>query len=148
MAPNYTSGVAFDRDGNVIDQWSGGEYKAHFANFVKAIQSRNYKDLHLDIEDGHLSSALAHLGNVSWQLGKTTSVSDRPKPWSDNKYVAETLESFEAYTKENNVDFGATKLSLGMELHIDPTTERSTSEAANRLFTREYRKGFVLPEVS
>ena len=148
VAPNYTSGVAFDLDGNVIDQWSGGDYKAHFANFVKAIRSRNYKDLHLDIEDGHLSSALAHLGNVSWQLGKTTSVSDRPKSWSMHKHVAETLDSFEAYTKENNVDFSATKLSLGVELSIDPKTELSTNEAANKLFTRDYRKGFVLPEVS
>lgn len=147
VAPNYTSGVAFDMDGNVIDKWSGGEYKAHFANFVKAIRSRNYKDLHLDIEDGHLSSALAHLGNVSWHLGKETTPDARPSKWSENKYVSETLSSFEEYTKENNVDFSTTKLSLGMDLTIDPKTELSTSEAANKLFTREYRDGFVLPEV-
>jgi hypothetical protein len=65
-----------------------------------------------------------------------------------HKHVAETLDSFEAYTKENNVDFSATKLSLGVELSIDPKTELSTNEAANKLFTRDYRKGFVLPEVS
>ncbi len=70
VGPNYTSGVEFDYDGNQIGKWAGGEYKAHFANFVKAIRSRNHKDLHLDIEDGHLSSALAHLGNVSYRLGK------------------------------------------------------------------------------
>ena len=147
VAPNYTSGVAFDKDGNEIEKWSGGEYKAHFANFVKAIRSRNHKDLHLDIEDGHLSSALAHLGNVSWRLGTETSPSDRPAKWSENKYIAETLSSFDEYTTENKVDFKATKLSLGMELTIDPKTELSTSEAANKLFTREYRDGFVLPEV-
>ena len=103
--------------------------------------------MHLDIEDGHLSSALAHLGNVSWRLGTETSPSDRPAKWSENKYIAETLSSFDEYTKENKVDFKATKLSLGMELTIDPKTELSTSEAANKLFTREYRDGFVLPEV-
>lgn len=147
VAPNYSSGIAYDNDGNEIERWSGGEYKAHFANFVKAIRSRNHKDLHLDIEDGHLSSALAHLGNVSWQLGQATSINDRPSRWSDNKYIAETLDSFEAYAKENNVDFNATRLSLGMELSIDPKTELSTSEAANKLFTREYRQGYVLPEI-
>ncbi|HMC10669.1 MAG TPA: Gfo/Idh/MocA family oxidoreductase, partial [Pirellulaceae bacterium] len=67
VGPNYSSGVAFDYDGNELGKWSGGEYQAHFANFVKAIRSRNHKDLHLDIEDGHLSSALAHLGNVSYR---------------------------------------------------------------------------------
>ena len=149
VAPNYTSGVAYDKEGNEIGKWSGGEYKAHFANFVKAIRSRNHKDLHLDIEDGHLSSALAHLGNVSWHLGKEMNVQDKPsQQWSDNKYVAETLSSFEGYCKENNVDFKATKLSMGQELTIDPKTERSTSEAANKLFTREYRKGYVLPKVT
>jgi hypothetical protein len=30
---------------------------------------------------------------------------------------------------------------------IDPTTEKATDPAANRLFTREYRKGYELPRV-
>jgi hypothetical protein len=37
-------------------------------------------------------------------------------------------------------------LYLGKELTIDPKTELSSNEAANRLFTREYRKGYELPE--
>ncbi len=37
-------------------------------------------------------------------------------------------------------------LYLGKSLMIDPKTELSTDEAANKLFTREYRKGFELPE--
>jgi hypothetical protein len=146
VGPNYSSGVAFDNDGNVIDKWSGGEYQAHFANFVKAIRSRDHKDLHLDIEDGHLSSALAHLGNVSWQLGTVVPGVTRPSLLSDNRYVNDTFESFEQYVKDNKVDFNETKLSLGKELTIDPKTELSTDETANRLFTREYRKGFELPE--
>jgi hypothetical protein len=30
---------------------------------------------------------------------------------------------------------------------IDPKTETSTDEAANRLFTKDYRKGYELPRV-
>ncbi len=148
VGPNYNSCVAFDYAGNQLDKWSGGEYQAHFANFVKAIRSRNHKDLHLDIEDGHLSSALAHLGNVSWHLGKPVPEGTRPSLMADNQHVMETLTSFENHLKEDGVDFNATKLLLGQELTIDPQTERSTDEAANKLFTREYREGFVLPEVS
>jgi hypothetical protein len=33
-------------------------------------------------------------------------------------------------------------------LTIDPVTELSSDPEANRLFTREYRKGFELPEVT
>jgi hypothetical protein len=32
-------------------------------------------------------------------------------------------------------------------LVIDPATEKSTDGEANRLFTRDYRKGYELPRV-
>jgi hypothetical protein len=66
---------------------------------------------------------------------------------AEDKYVKETLQTFEEHLAENQVDFGKTNFYLGSELTIDPKTERSTNEEANRLFTREYRQGFVLPEV-
>jgi hypothetical protein len=62
--------------------------------------------------------------------------------WSD------TMQSFEEHLKENGVDFSSTKFYLGQELSIDPKTELSTSPEANKLFKREYRQGFVLPELS
>lgn len=148
VGPNYNSGVAYDYDGNQIAKWSGGEYQAHFANFVKAIRSRDYHDLHLDIEDGHLSSALAHLGNVSYRTGTAVPAGTRPSEWVNDRGVAETLDSFEGYLKENEVDFNQTKYYLGRALTIDPRTELSTDAEANRLFTREYRKGYELPEVT
>jgi len=145
VSPNYSSGVAYDLDGNELGKWSGGSYQLHFANFVKAIKSRDHRDLHLDIEDGHLSSALAHLGNVSWRLGQEVPPDTRPSLAAGDRNVADTLESFDAHLRENNVDFTRTKFRLGRELTIDPKTERSTDAEANRLFTREYRKGYELP---
>ena len=147
VGPNYNSGAAFDYDGNELGKWSGGTYQLHFANFVKAIKSRNHRDLHLDIEDGHLSSALAHLGNVSWALGDVVSLGTRPTLAANDRHVADTWDSFEAHLRESDVDFAATKLTLGRELTIDPATERSTDPEASRLFTRDYRKGFELPRV-
>jgi hypothetical protein len=142
------SAVAFDTAGNELGKWSGGTYQAHFANFVKAIRSRNHSDLHLDIENGHLSSALAHLGNVSWRLGEAVPPDTRPSLARNEPHVAATWESFDAHLAENQVDFATTKLKLGRELTIDPKTERSTDAEANALFSREYRKGFELPRVS
>jgi predicted dehydrogenase len=147
VGPNYTSGVAFDYDGNELGKWSGGSYQQHFANFVKAIRSRDHRDLHLDIEDGHLSSALAHLGNVSWELGTVVPPGTRPTLAATDTHVGETWDSFEAYLKDHTIDFAATTLKLGRELAIDPKTERSTDDEANRLFTRDYRAGFELPRV-
>jgi hypothetical protein len=147
VAPNYTSGVAFDYDGHELGKWQGGSYQQHFANFVKAIRSRNHADLHLDIEDGHLSSALAHLGNVSWALGESVPLGTRPTLAADDPHVVASLDTFETYVRDNGVDLAATKLALGRELTLDPATETSSDAEANRLFTREYRKGYELPRV-
>jgi predicted dehydrogenase len=42
----------------------------HFANFVKAVKARDHKLLNADIEEGHLSSAYCHLGNIAYRLGR------------------------------------------------------------------------------
>jgi len=43
----------------------------HFANFIKAVRSRNVKDLTADVREGVLSADLCHLANISYRLGRT-----------------------------------------------------------------------------
>ena len=145
VSTNYQSGVAFDYDGNPLGSWTGGSLGEHFANFARAVRSRNHEDLYLDVEDGHLSSALAHLGNASWTLGETVPLGTRPAIAAHDHRVILTLDSFEAHLRDNAVDVALTPLHLGRELSIDPKTERSSDDAANRLFTKDYRAGYELP---
>ncbi len=42
----------------------------HFANFAKGVKARDAKLLNADIEEGHLSSAYCHLGNIAYRLGR------------------------------------------------------------------------------
>jgi len=42
----------------------------HYANFIDAIRSGNNDDLHADILEGHLSSSLPILANISYRLGR------------------------------------------------------------------------------
>jgi predicted dehydrogenase len=42
----------------------------HFLNFLKAVRSRNYKDLNADVEVGVLAADMAHLANISYRLKK------------------------------------------------------------------------------
>ncbi len=42
----------------------------HWANFIDAIRSGNTADLHCDILEGFYSSALPHLANISYRLGR------------------------------------------------------------------------------
>jgi len=42
----------------------------HFQNFVEAVRRRDKSVLHGPVETAHTSSALAHLGNISYRLGR------------------------------------------------------------------------------
>ena len=42
----------------------------HFGNFLDAVRARDPKVLNADIEEGHLSSAYCHLGNIAYRLGR------------------------------------------------------------------------------
>ena len=39
---------------------------SHFQNFIDCVRSRKREDLHCEIEEGHLSTSLCHLANISF----------------------------------------------------------------------------------
>ena len=45
--------------------------QAHFENFIEAVRSRKADGLKAPIEDGHLSTTLCHLGNISYRVGRS-----------------------------------------------------------------------------
>ena len=50
---------------------SGSGGPNEYDRFIAGVRSRNREDLGVDIEDGHLSSGLCHLGNIAYRLGRT-----------------------------------------------------------------------------
>ena len=46
------------------------EGPSHFQNFADAVKKRDRSVLNADILEGHLSSALCHLGNISYRTGR------------------------------------------------------------------------------
>ncbi len=141
---DYANAVAFTKDGEILKEFSGGG--DHFANFVKAVRSRKVSDLHADILDGHLSSALCHLGNVSYRLGRALPFGTKSEALGDDKAVAETFERMEQHLKENKVPLEETKYHVGRKLKLDPKTETFIGDKeADALLTRQYRKGFEVP---
>ena len=47
-----------------------GDTKAHMVNFLEAVKSRNYKDLHGEVVEGATSAVLVHMANTSYRLGR------------------------------------------------------------------------------
>ncbi|MDB5357963.1 MAG: iolG 16 [Phycisphaerales bacterium] len=145
----YLSGTtAFDNDGKEIRKFSGSfDEKLHFANFIDAVRSRKVADLHADILEGHLSSAMCHTSNISYRLGQKTDQEEIRSAIKSNKAATETFERFQAHLAKNEVDISMEKATLGPVLQLDPKTERFVNNAeANALLSRAYRKPFVVPE--
>ncbi len=42
----------------------------HFQNFIDCVRSRKREDLRCEIEEGHLSTSLCHLANISYKAGR------------------------------------------------------------------------------
>lgn len=48
----------------------GGELTLHFKNWIDAIRARDMSIQNGPVQTGHLASSLAHLGNISYRLGR------------------------------------------------------------------------------
>ncbi len=143
--PNYSSATAYSKDGKEIKKWSGAEN--HHANFIKAVKSRRHEDLHADILEGHLSSALCHTGNISYRLGAKQSPDAIKEAMKDQKGLAESFGRMAEHLAKNEVDITQEKLSLGVPLKMNGKTEKFIgNEKANAMLTRNYRAPYVVPE--
>jgi hypothetical protein len=143
--PDYNGVRIMDKDGKDIKKFTGST--SHFANFIDAVRSRKPSDLHAEILEGHLSSALCHTGNISYRLGKTQSPEEIRDAVKSNQVLAEALGRMEQHLAANNADLKQTPVTLGAVLKMDPKSERFIGNAqADQLLTREYRAPFVVPK--
>jgi len=138
----------FDFDGKLVRTFEG-KNESHFANFLMAVRSRKVSELNADILEGHQSTALCHIGNISWRLGHPSSPAEIQKELSQLKVHDDVLETFERTRKhlaDNNVDLEKSKLTLGLPLRVDSEKEKFLdNSSADALLTREYRKPFAVP---
>jgi hypothetical protein len=143
--PNYTGGTVHDNDGKKLQEFKGAE--DHFANFIKAVRSRKESDIVGKIQDGHLSSALCHMGNISHVLGRTAPPGEIREQIKGNKEASASFERFQEHLAANGVDLAKTPATIGPWLKMNPSTERFTgNDKANALLTRDYRAPFVVPK--
>jgi predicted dehydrogenase len=144
VMPNYNSATAYDRDGRQIQRWQGPD--DHYGNFVAAVRSRRRETLNGDIEEGHLSSALCHLANISYRLGQLQPFARSTEAFGSDRDGNETLAAMTEHLRANEVALSETNLRVGQRLRVDVRTERFIGDdEANRHLTREYRRGFEVP---
>ena len=141
----------FDPAGKLVRSFEGAT-ENHFANFLKAVRSRKQNELNADILEGHQSTALCHIANISYRLGQATASADISKQLASIKVQDDVLETFERtrrYLTEVGVNIESSNLTLGKHLRIDGEKEQFLGDIeANALLTRNYRSPFVVPSES
>jgi predicted dehydrogenase len=144
----YFGAKAVDKSGKVIKEFKGTD--RHMENFIDVVRSRKTSALYGPIEEGHISSALCHLGNISHNLGHKSTGELREKTKS-SAALTEAHGRMVEHLKANDVDLGKTPLTVGFPLLVDARRERFKgpyAEEANAMLTREYRAPFVVPALA
>jgi len=146
VVPSYSEASAFSLDGEPVKQWKGGG--DHYANFLQAVRSRKHEDLNADILDGHLSSALCHTGNISYQMGQMATAKVIADTLTSTPLLADSFDRMVAHLTANGVDVEEPVLHHGALLSMDPAIESFPgNEEASQRTTREYRKPYAVPEI-
>jgi len=141
-------GMVYDNDGKRVKSFAGRGAGDHQANFIKAVRSGKREDLNGDILEGHLSSALCHVGSISHRIGAETPPGEIGDEIKANSGMTDAFERMKEHLVANGVDLLKTRATLGPALTMDVRKERFTgphSASANALGTRTYRKPFVVP---
>jgi hypothetical protein len=149
VTDSYFSATAYDKAGQVMKEFKGTD--RHMQNFVDVVRSRKMADLYGPIEEGHVSSALCHLGNISHQLGQTAAPAAIDEKIKGDAPLAEAYGRMREHLAANHVDFGQTPATLGLPLIVDAAAERfagASAQAANALVKPEYRAPFTVPQLA
>jgi len=143
------AGVIYDNDGKIIQDFSQEKSKPPQENFIAAVRSRKIADLKPDIEQGHLSTCICHLGNISQFTGETMSFAKARPLVAPHPHATAALDSMIQHLTANGVDVAKSTATVGPALTIDQKTERFTGPAADRanIFIKDsYRAPFIVPE--
>ena len=142
---NYNGGKAFDHDGALVEEFDQGGN--HFSNFIDAMRSRNARELNGPIVEGHISSALCHMGNVSYLMGAEAKAEEMREDLEGDMVARETFGRLRSHLSVNGIDLGEAPVVRGAPLRFDPDTEQFIdNDRANQLARREYRTPFVVPD--
>ena len=137
---DYGTAVAFDNRGQKVKTFHGASN--HFSNFISAVQSRSQEDLNCPILEGHLSSALCHLANVSYRLGKDQPFPVRSQQVMEDMDLAEAFGRFEQHLADSTFSSApppetAESEEAPAKSKITPPPREQTSHVGTQLGARE-----------
>jgi len=138
-------GKAWDNDGQLVKSFTGAE--DHFVNFIRAVRSGRREDLSAEVEEGHLSTAVCHTGNIAYRVGHLASAKEQQDAASSIPCWNEMYGRFVQHLRAHQIDIDS--VTLGPWLDIDLPNECFQNHAeANQIAHGFYRPSFAVPDLS
>jgi len=147
-------GWVYDKQGRRVKQFVGDGGRDHAANFIEAVRQCKPEILNAPIQQGHISSAVCHLGNLSFRLGADANKEDILAKIGERQLARETFARLEKHLRANEVDMAKNPMKLGPWLtldqdsdtitHCDGRADSDTLKRARQLARGSYRKPFTL----
>jgi hypothetical protein len=145
------SGAAFDKDGKLIRKFKGNNGNGnHHQNFIDAVRSRNVSSLNTDVEVGHLSTGWCNLANIAFRSGQPFTKSAAAAVTGDSGIWMNIVNEMEQHVAAHGVKLESDDIRLSPMLTVDVEKEifvGENAEFANPFLKREYRAGYVVPEI-
>ncbi|MCP5525569.1 MAG: Gfo/Idh/MocA family oxidoreductase [Verrucomicrobiales bacterium] len=147
-------GAVYDHAGKAIKRFQGNNGATHQRNFVEALRSGRVGDLHAPIEQGHISSAVCHLGNISYRLAQPAGLAACRAELGGQPPAGVAFERLTQSLEGIGVDPDRTPFLLGPWLRTEETTgeitgldsgDPTTLTAAQRLARGSHRAPFTFP---
>jgi len=138
--------IAYDNNGKQIRKFEGKKVNTE-THFIKAVRSRKEEDVRTTILEGHLSTALCHMGNISYRVGHEVSVEEVNDVIKKDPDVMDTFERTREHLLANGINLKKTPIVLGPWLKMDSAKEQFVGKYAthaNKYVSREYREPFVI----
>jgi hypothetical protein len=150
LTSSFGAVSVFDPSGKLIQKLTGSTSDSiHVGNFIKAVRSRKREDQNAEITEGHISTSVVHVANISQRLGRPASPKEIQQALETlrvNENVVETFAEIRRHLSDNAVDIEKTPLTLGPWVAIDSDQEKFVGNpAADAFLTRDYRKPFAVP---
>ena len=147
VTKDYFMATAYDLSGKAVKHFKGVD--RHMQNFIDVVKSRKTEDQYGPVAEGHTSSALCHLGNISHRLGQHASSKDIRETINSNPSLTEAFGRMAQHLKLNEVHLKETPLSLGIPLAIDNAKEAFIDNPdADAMLKRAYRGAYVVPQIA
>lgn len=77
-------------------EYEASKIEYHFVNFLESMRSRRWQDLNADVEGGHLSTSIMHLGNIAYKTGRKLTFNGKTEKFVNDsdadKHLARQIE--------------------------------------------------------